>query len=354
LLKQVPLLKERLVRWQKLAAQRARAAKADAKPLSRSGRRKLIDSKLRAEIQVLRRWCSKSGRLPSKGAGHQEEHLAALLDTIARSADAYSFPAKGLLENVPGFKQYATKRSRPSQTLGAPLSKKLRQASSEVLDLLRKTTFRSQARYNVATDNRVASSPQGVSLGMNLSVTKGFTISKGLLATHCELVKALCLLARKAKPNFPFTSIQVNKSFATALHCDANNMGQSLTICLGNFTGGELYIHGEGQVDVSSTFYEFDGNIPHLTCPFKGERFCIIFFTNQSYERLRKGDVKYLKDLGFNWPEAGLRKRAYGPRAPRLLAAAAALPEPLIDFAGPLNRMLTNGSGAAAAAVATA
>jgi len=146
----------------------------------------------------------------------------------------------------------------------------------------------------------------------------------------------------------------VNKSFATSLHCDANNLGRSLTICLGDFTGGELYVHGEGQVNLSSKFYEFDGNIPHLTCPFEGERFCIIFFTNQSYERVRKEDVKCLKQFGFNWPDAGLQKRAYGPRAPRLLAAAAALPESLIDFAGPLNRMLTKGLGAAAAAAAAA
>ena len=65
--------------------------------------------------------------------------------------------------------------------------------------------------------------------------------------------------------------------------------------------------------------------------------------------RVITGDVKQLKKLGFNWPRDGLHKKPYGPRAPRLLAAAAALPVTLTDLAGPLKRMYEGGFGMAQA-----
>ena len=83
----------------------------------------------------------------------------------------------------------------------------------------------------------------------------------------------------------------------------------------------------QGKVNVSGRSFEFDGNIPHATCPFQGERFCIIFFVNHGYAKLPAQDVSYLKSFGFKWPKRGLKKPDYGPRAARLLAAAAALPK---------------------------
>merc|ERR1712032_1326216 len=125
----------------------------------------------------------------------------------------------------------------------------------------------------------------GLVLGMNLSTSAGWTVSKSMEQRH-QLAEALCGIVRRADPKFEFTTIQINKSYATALHCDANNLGPSLITCLGSFTGGGLYVHGQGQVDVKDRFYKFDGNVPHLTCPFKGERYCVIYFVSQSYAKL--------------------------------------------------------------------
>ena len=120
---------------------------------------------------------------------------------------------------------------------------------------------------------------RGFAFGGTLTISKvgGFMTARSPLEKHRELVVSLCKLARAANPKFTFTTIQVSKSFATALHSDANNLGPSLTTCLGTFSGGHLYVHGIGMVNVHERFYEFNGNVPHLTCPFKGDRYCIIF-----------------------------------------------------------------------------
>jgi hypothetical protein len=181
---------------------------------------------------------------------------------------------------------------------------------------------------------------------MNLSPAKGFTVSRPLLERHGELVETLCKLARSVNPKFRFTSIQVNKNYRSVLHCDGNNLGPSLSASLGSFTGGKLYVHGQGMLDVRRRFCEFSGNVPHLTCPFEGERYCLIFFVNQSYARLRAKDVKFLQSIGFNWPAPGLSKDGFGPKAPKLLAAAAALPRELEDCVCPLSRLCKGGNGA--------
>ena len=44
---------------------------------------------------------------------------------------------------------------------------------------------------------------------------------------------------KQAKPEFKFTSIQVNKNYLSALHVDSNNMGPSFIVGFGNYIGGE-------------------------------------------------------------------------------------------------------------------
>jgi hypothetical protein len=51
---------------------------------------------------------------------------------------------------------------------------------------------------------------------------------------------------------FTFTSIQVNKNYASALHVDRNNKGPSLIIGLGNYQGGQLWTYDQGPLDVKN------------------------------------------------------------------------------------------------------
>ena len=57
----------------------------------------------------------------------------------------------------------------------------------------------------------------------------------------------------------------------------------------GDYEGEELYVHGVGKLCIKSTWYEFDGRNPHLTCPItSGSRYSLIFYTNQKYGGRRR------------------------------------------------------------------
>ena len=84
---------------------------------------------------------------------------------------------------------------------------------------------------------------------------------------------------------FEFTSIQVNKNYASALHVDGNNNGASKIIGLGDFSGGGLWASGKGALDCRNKWHEFDGNLPHCTLPFTGTRYTLIYFVQVSARR---------------------------------------------------------------------
>jgi hypothetical protein len=92
-------------------------------------------------------------------------------------------------------------------------------------------------------------------------------------------------LMKLKDPKFKFTSIQYNKNHRAARHRDAKNTGISYIAGLGNYTGGELTIFDENEKnpvkhDIKGKFYTFDGSkYPHETCPFKGERYTLVFYS---------------------------------------------------------------------------
>lgn len=121
-----------------------------------------------------------------------------------------------------------------------------------------------------------------------------------------SVMKLLAKFVSQHDPCFKFTSVQVNKS-ASAPHVDSNNLGPSKIIALGKFRGGRLWIHSDtgdveckiperfsqkhavykpGQayrgkfVNVHQTFYTFDGNVLHFTEKVEGERYSLVYFTN--------------------------------------------------------------------------
>jgi len=99
-----------------------------------------------------------------------------------------------------------------------------------------------------------------------------------------KLTRMLCDFARREVPTHHFTSIQVNKDYMAALHVDKNNVGLSWIIGLGQYQGGRLWIADGSStglaVDVRERWFRFDGAAPHLTLPFRGRRYTIIYFTH--------------------------------------------------------------------------
>ena len=92
-----------------------------------------------------------------------------------------------------------------------------------------------------------------------------------------ELKKAIWALGRKIVP-FHFTTVQVNYNYKTKPHYDGNNVGDSLIIGFGNYTGGKLIVSGKSY-NIKRTPTIFDGSEHlHSTEPYSGERYSLVFF----------------------------------------------------------------------------
>jgi hypothetical protein len=84
---------------------------------------------------------------------------------------------------------------------------------------------------------------------------------------------------------FKYTSIQYNKNNQCQKHLDKNNIGESMIVGLGDYTGGELIIYDEDgnnpvKHDIRYKPFKFNGSIyPHETAPFEGERYTLVFYS---------------------------------------------------------------------------
>ena len=78
-----------------------------------------------------------------------------------------------------------------------------------------------------------------------------------------------------------WTNIMINKNFETQPHRDANNIGVSGIIGLGDYQGGEINVEGQGDIDIWHRPLVFNGSkLTHYTKPFTGERWSLVFFDN--------------------------------------------------------------------------
>jgi hypothetical protein len=83
---------------------------------------------------------------------------------------------------------------------------------------------------------------------------------------------------------FSYTTAYVNKNFSCTPHVDRNNVGLSLAMSLGRFTGGRLVCETDDpQVLLAHRTQRrpvvFDGHRPHWVQPYKGTRYSVILYT---------------------------------------------------------------------------
>ena len=121
----------------------------------------------------------------------------------------------------------------------------------------------------------------------------------------------------------------MNKNFPGNLHVDGLNCGPSVMLTVGdNVKGGDLWYDGKVYPTLNKALY-FDGNIPHMTLPYSGNRFSIVCFTLKSWvsSKDRTGHCSQLRALGFpsiinKLPSWGKDKvNFYGKREDRLSKA---------------------------------
>ena len=196
--------------------------------------------------------------------------------------------------------------------------------NTEVLEILQSISLPEQeVRANVRPDNQ----PKIVSIALGL--VHDYATGPALSRSAQEwpmLTKLLTAYFRQRHGQFRFTTIQLNKSFASQLHVDTRNEGPSWIIALGDFSGGQLFVaDGNGddyvrvtrpvtgrpdivvgsflrgrKVNIRHRWFFFDGNVPHMTTPYRGERYSLVFYRFGFRSRIPERIEVALKALGFH------------------------------------------------------
>jgi hypothetical protein len=87
----------------------------------------------------------------------------------------------------------------------------------------------------------------GMCLGVVNARSNGIVVSSFAL-DRPKLTELLARFAKQYAPGFTFTSIQVNKNYMSAMHCDKNNLGNSYIVGVGDYTDGALWVAGKNDV----------------------------------------------------------------------------------------------------------
>jgi hypothetical protein len=193
-------------------------------------------------------------------------------------------------------------------------------------NILASMKMRKQPRSNVKGDEDT--DVRGIALGVLNARVYG-VIRSTASEIHPNLTRTLVNLARHAYPDFKFTTIQVNDNYKSCLHIDGNNVGPSLIVGVGDYSGGGLWTLEHGELPVNHRWQEFDGNLPHCTLPFKGTRYTLIYFCHKSFDLLQPGyEERLLGQDGFPLPDNYVfHAGEYEPEKVRLQKGAAALRE---------------------------
>jgi len=153
---------------------------------------------------------------------------------------------------------------------------------------------------------------------------------------HPWLTRLLAAFCHREQPNFKFTSIQVNVNYASRPHVDRNNLGASYIIGLGKYTGGALWVHKDdgnkahtledevtlapmynkgdtymgSDTNIQGRWTQFNGNRLHLTRPFQGTRYSLVYFTCDRYAESAQEVREELKGMAFpfKWESVKLQK----------------------------------------------
>lgn len=136
---------------------------------------------------------------------------------------------------------------------------------------------------------RFARKPNARLLGLTWSVSHGTTVAQTPdWAPH--YLEVIVSVVRHFFPEFRYTTVITNHNFPGHLHMDSVNVGPSVMITVweeGGGTGGELWYDGR-VVPTAGWILHFDGNMPHMTLPYRGTvRYSIVCYTDRRWHRAR-------------------------------------------------------------------
>jgi hypothetical protein len=95
-----------------------------------------------------------------------------------------------------------------------------------------------------------------------------------------DMYEALFALGDELAPDFDFTSVHVNKNVVCPPHKDSNNVGPSMLVSFGPYTGCEVVVEGT-QYDTRHTPHIFDGSaLEHWNVPtLQGTKYSLVYYT---------------------------------------------------------------------------
>ena len=117
--------------------------------------------------------------------------------------------------------------------------------------------------------------------------------------TAKDLVMYVNKVLKQLKIMRAWTSLQFNWQSVCGRHRDTGNIGPSMILGLGKYSGGHLVIEGT-QVDILNSAVVFNGHLEHWSEPFVGDRWSIVAYSHEVTEKGIPMDLQQtLKDLGF-------------------------------------------------------
>jgi len=106
---------------------------------------------------------------------------------------------------------------------------------------------------------------------------------------HPELKDIFRTFADFHFADFEWKQVQMNKNFMCPPHKDSTNIGESILVTCGDFTGGKTFVEfpdGVKSFECKEKPFKFNGSLyTHWVEPWEGTRYSLVFFNNTSSKR---------------------------------------------------------------------
>ena len=203
--------------------------------------------------------------------------------------------------------------------ISVPLNRPVPEEIFEALESFPWPPCRSRANVRPDGQDKLEAFCVGVVHAYNMGLTRS-----RMTKIMKNLTKLLVIFSQSipSVSGIRFTTVQLNRNYASKLHVDANNQGTSWIIGLGPYGEGFLWLMNVGgeklnQDDVAITvteplrgyqfkkgdvihgrvhdirgkWFEFDGRIPHATMPYQdGPRISLVFFCRKNCDKINQKD----------------------------------------------------------------
>ena len=107
-----------------------------------------------------------------------------------------------------------------------------------------------------------------------------------LSVKYPDLMVMCAKICRSIDADFDFTTIQINKNCVCMPHLDSSNVGESILVSFGDYTGGQLNIKDRDtitSIDTDLQPIKFNGSkYFHWNNTFEGTKYSIVFYNRST------------------------------------------------------------------------